>query len=69
MVVDAYTGEVLAKEDLVLYFPDGQGLVFDPNPVVTANNDTYRDPDATVASCGYAGTLRATIDLQQFLAL
>ena len=26
MVVDAYTGEVLAKEDLVLYFPDGQGL-------------------------------------------
>lgn len=67
IVVDAYTGEVLHKEDLIKYqtHVDGQGLVFDPNPVVTAGNNTFRDPNATAAACGFAGTARNTIDNQR----
>jgi hypothetical protein len=64
IVLDAYTGEVLEQRDLIV-FVDGQGFVFDQNPVVTANDDSLRDPDATVATCGFAGTARATIDAQR----
>src|ERR1043166_3800670 len=46
IILDAYTGDVLEKRDLIAYI-DGSGLVFDPNPVVMANNNTFRDPDAT----------------------
>ena len=35
-----------------------------PNPVVTANDNTFRDPTATVVTCGFAGTPIATIDAQ-----
>jgi len=61
IIVDAYSGEILAKKDL-LFRIDGEGLVFDPNPVVTANDSTFRDPTATVATCGFNGTTLATID-------
>ena len=61
---DAYTGQILDKEDLI-FTVDGQGKVFDPNPVVTAKNNTYRDSTATVATCGFAGTDIATIDAQR----
>lgn len=61
ILIDTYTGEVLVKDDLVVLV-DGTGDVFDPNPVVTSGNNTLREPDATVGSCGYAGTARATID-------
>lgn len=64
IIVDAYTGEILVKGDLI-WEVDGQGKVFDPNPVVTASNNTYRDPTATVATCGFAGTAQATVDAQQ----
>ncbi len=64
IVVDAYTGEILAKEDMI-WRVDGQGMVFDPNPVVTASDNTFRDPSATVATCGFAGTAQATIDGQR----
>lgn len=64
VVVDATTGAVLDRRDLIKLV-DGSGLVFDPNPVVTANAASLRDPDATVATCGFAGTARATIDQQQ----
>lgn len=63
IIVDAHTGEVLEKRDL-LFKVDGQGRVFDPNPVVTANDNTYRDPTATVATCNFVGTAIATIDAQ-----
>ena len=63
IIIDAHTGEVLEKRDL-LFEVDGQGRVFDPNPVVTANDNTYRDPTATVATCTFAGTAIATIDAQ-----
>ena len=65
IIVDAYSGEVLKKDDRIVYMPNGQGLAFDPNPVVTSGNNTLRDPDATVAACGFAGTARATIDAEQ----
>lgn len=61
--VDGYTGEILDKEDRLLDI-NGEGKVFDPNPVVTANDSTLRDPNATVATCGYAGTDLATIDAE-----
>lgn len=64
IIVDAYTGDILSKEDLI-WEVNGQGLVFDPNPVVTAGNNTYRDPTATVNPCGFAGTSQATIDAQR----
>src|SRR5262249_35846574 len=38
--VDAYTGQILEKTDLIRQFPDGTGKVFDPNPVVTAHDNT-----------------------------
>jgi hypothetical protein len=63
IIIDANTGEVLEKIDLI-FEVDGQGRVFDPNPVVTANDNTYRDPTATVATCTFAGTTIATIDAQ-----
>jgi hypothetical protein len=64
VVVDAATGEVLERKDLIK-FVDGSGLVFDPNPVVTASNAALRDPDATVAACGFAGSPRATCDAER----
>ena len=65
VIVDAYSGDILTKYDLI-WDVDGQGLVFDPNPVVTAGNNTFRDPTATVAACSFAGTPLATIDAQRF---
>jgi len=64
VIVDAFSGQVLEKKDL-LFNVDGQGFVFDPNPVVTAHNNTFRDPTATVGACGFAGTPVATIDGQR----
>lgn len=64
VVVDAATGEVLDRSDLIK-FVDGSGLVFDPNPVVTANDAALRDPDATAAACAFTGSPRATIDAQR----
>jgi hypothetical protein len=64
--VDADTGEILSKEDIIQHLPDGAGMVFDPNPVVTANNNALRQPTATIAAgCGYAGSALATIDTQR----
>ena len=39
IVVDTHSGEILEKDDLLMKMPDGEGLVFDPNPVVTAENN------------------------------
>lgn len=64
VIVDAHSGQILEQKDL-LFQIDGQGLVFDPNPVVTKNDNTLRDPTATIATCGFAGTPIATINGQQ----
>lgn len=64
LIVDAYTGAILSQQDNV-WKVDGQGMVFDPNPVVTANNNTLRDPAATVATCGFAGTFQGTVDAER----
>ena len=63
IIIDALTGEILEKMDFLVEV-DGKGKVFDPNPVVTANDNTFRDPTATVGLCGFAGTPLATIDNQ-----
>ncbi|MFL6388947.1 MAG: M36 family metallopeptidase [Terriglobales bacterium] len=64
--VDAQSGAILEKTDLIKEMPDGSGLVFDPNPVVIANDNTLRQPTATIAGgCGYAGSTLATIDAQR----
>lgn len=62
-LVDATTGEVFQKSDL-LFHVDGQGLVFDPNPVVTSNNNALRDPNAA-GTCGFAPSSQATVDAEQ----
>ena len=62
--IDAFTGEILDKEDIIVYFPDGEGHIFDPNPVVTANNNTFRDPNATIPPCAFTGTAIGTIDAE-----
>lgn len=64
IIVDAYSGEILLKEDEI-WEDDGTGMVFDPNPVVTAIDNTFRDPSATIATCGFDGTPQATIDGQR----
>ena len=65
VIVDAFTVEILAKDDLTLLAEDGEGYVFDPNPVVTSGNNALRAPEATVAACGFAGTAQATIDAER----
>lgn len=64
ILVDSGSGEILEQKDLAVSV-DGAGLVFDPNPVVTANNNTFRDPAATPGTCGFPGTPVATVDGQR----
>ncbi|MCJ7600563.1 MAG: M36 family metallopeptidase [Desulfobulbaceae bacterium] len=48
--VDAESGGILALEDRIM-FVDGQGMVFNPNPVVVLNDNTIREgttPEATL---------------------
>lgn len=40
--IDAKTGDVLLKEDLIFTI-NGNGMVFNPNPVVSLNDNTIRD--------------------------
>ena len=42
MYIDAETGEIIEKQNL-LRFVDGKGRVFDPNPVVTLNDTSIND--------------------------
>jgi len=42
MYLNAYTGEILEKRNL-LRFVEGKGRVFDPNPVVTLNDTSLND--------------------------
>jgi hypothetical protein len=65
IIVEAATGRILDQRDLLKHMPDGTGLVFDPNPVVTANNSSFRDPAATMGACGFAGTSLATLNAQR----
>jgi Zn-dependent metalloprotease len=52
MYIDAETGEIIKKQNL-LRFVNGKGRVFDPNPVVTLNdtsiNDKSKVPDKAYA--------------------
>ena len=63
ILLDAYDGTVLFKENMIVQ--DGTGMVFDPNPVVTAADNTFRDPEATPATCGFSGTPLTTIDAER----
>jgi hypothetical protein len=65
VIVDATSGNILRQHDMIVHAPDGTGLVFDPNPVVTANNASFRDPAATTGTCGFTGTAVATLDAQR----
>lgn len=57
--VDAKTGKVIKKRNLIKAI-NGQGLVYDPNPVVTSNNNTLNDnsPLATLNAQRVTRTLR-----------
>lgn len=63
VLVDAYEGTVLFKQNMIVQ--DGTGMVFDPNPVVTAADNSLRDPEASPATCGFTGTPLATIDSER----
>lgn len=65
VIVDAYNGQLLYKEDMRLE-DDGEGFVFDPNPIVTSENANLRDPEATTQVCGFTGSQRQDIDAQRF---
>ncbi|HEY0414280.1 MAG TPA: M36 family metallopeptidase [Allosphingosinicella sp.] len=65
VIIDAASGAVLSKRDMIVRMADGTGRIFDPNPVVTANNSAFRDPAATTGTCGFAGTPVATLDAQR----
>jgi hypothetical protein len=53
--VDAYTRAVLSVEDMIDFSVEGEGLIFNPNPVVTANDNTFLD----------GTTLEATLNAEQ----
>ena len=63
ITANAYTGEILTQQDRI-WKANGQGKVFDPNPVVTASNNTLRDPTAA-ATCGFTASPQATVDNEQ----
>ena len=49
--IDAYSKKVFSIEDIIDYSVNGEGLVFNPNPVVTANDNTFSEgttPEATL---------------------
>ena len=52
MYIDAETGEIIEKQNL-LRFINGKGRVFDPNPVVTLN-DTSLSDKSTIPDKAYA---------------
>lgn len=64
VIIDAYTKDELQRRDLLVHMPDGQGLVFDPNPVVTSGDNTLRDPNAS-GGCGFAGSPLATLEAER----
>lgn len=58
--VDAYSSEILAIDDMIDFSVQGEGLVFNPNPVVTANDNTFLDgvtSEATLNAERVTGTL------------
>ncbi|MCI0698251.1 hypothetical protein L0337_40370 [candidate division KSB1 bacterium] len=57
MYLEAATGETLEKLNL-LKSVDGQGRVFDPNPVVTLNNPKLKDKSSIPANAYFAVTLK-----------
>ena len=58
--LDAINGSVLDKTNQLKY-KDGQGKIFDPNPVVTLNNTSLEDNSQIPGSCLFEVILR---DLQ-----
>lgn len=58
--VDAESGTVLALEDRIM-FVDGEGMVFNPNPVVTMNDNTIREGITTEETLNGE---RETVDLR-----
>lgn len=58
--VDAENGAILAQEDHIMFI-NGQGMVFNPSPVVTMNDNTIREgttPEATLNGERQTVTLR-----------
>src|SRR5439155_13567949 len=65
LIIDASSGAIIDKEDIIKEIPDGSGSVFDPNPVVTKNDNTLRSPTATMPTCSYVGSTVAVLDGQR----
>jgi hypothetical protein len=66
IIIDADTGAILSKEDVIKHAADGSGLVFDPNPVTTKMDNSIRQPTATAAGgCAYNGSALSVIDAQR----
>ncbi len=58
--VDAVTGEILQTTDLLKRL-DGQGRVFDPNPVVTLN-DTSLEDNSSIPDSAYSDIILRDLD-------
>jgi Zn-dependent metalloprotease len=63
--LDAETGAILKKIN-TLKLAEGQGLVFNPNPVVTLNNTTIRD-NSTLPDAAYSKVALKDLDNTGFL--
>lgn len=62
--IHAYTKAVLSIEDMIDRSVNGEGLVFDPNPVVTANNNTFSEGTTAEATLNAERETVALLDLE-----
>jgi len=62
--VDAYTGKILAKNDEIDFAVDGEGLIFNPNPVVTANDNTLTEGVTAEATLNAERETGALLELE-----
>lgn len=63
--VDTYSREILAIDDMIDFSVEGEGLVFNPNPIVTANDNTFLDgvtPEGTLNAEQVPGALHELED-------
>lgn len=62
--VDAYTKAVLSIDDMIDFSVNGEGLVFNPNPVVTANDNTFLEGTTAEATLNAEQETVPLLDLE-----
>nr|NIW48211.1 hypothetical protein [Gammaproteobacteria bacterium]NIX02582.1 hypothetical protein [Phycisphaerae bacterium] len=66
IIVDAFSGEIVEKWNATIQYEDGQGKVFDPDPVTDLQDTSLPDNDDNdYAQLGYPGGVYKDITLHE----